>query len=127
MIIKDKDTSAAVEFISKNGKRIKDFEAKISFIKSNEVIVKSKFFIKNIGNILAVQILILDGEITKVMIVAEPYCMRREKNIIKYNCRYKQSTGAEKYMNIHKPKHRKKKGDDNDGNTDNIVDKGNAD
>ena len=114
MIIKDKDTSAAVEFISKNGKRIKDFEAKISFI-------------KNIGNILAVQILILDGEKTKVMIVAEPYCMRREKNIIKYNCRYKQSTGAEKYMNIHKPKHRKKKGDDNDGNTDNIVDKGNAD
>ena len=53
--------------------------------------------------------------------------MRSEKNIIKYNCRYKQSTGAEKYMNIHKPKHRKKKGDDNDGNTDNIVDKGNAD
>ena len=30
-------------------------------------------------------------------------------------------------MNIHKPKHRKKKGDDNDGNTDNIVDKGNVD
>ena len=48
MIVKDKDTSAAVEFISKNGKRIKDFEAKISFIKNNEVIVKSKFFIKNI-------------------------------------------------------------------------------
>ena len=89
MIIKDKDTSAAVEFISKNGKRIKDFEAKISFIKNNEVIVKSKFFIKNIGNILAVQILILDGERTKVMIVAEPYCMRREKNIIKYTLFYK--------------------------------------
>ena len=126
MTIKDKETSAAVEFVSKNGNRIKDFEAKISFTENNEVTVKSKFFIKNIENILAVQILILDGERTKVMIVAEPYCMRREKNIIKYSCRYKRSTGAEKYMNIHKPKHRKKKGDDDAGNTDNIADKGNA-
>ena len=82
MIIKDKETSAAVEFVSKNGNRIKDFEAKISFTKNNEVTVKSKFFIKNIENILAVQILILDGERTKVMIVAEPYCMRREKILL---------------------------------------------
>lgn len=127
MIIKSKETTAAVEFVSKNENRIKDFEAKVIFAENNEVIIRTKYCIKNISNILAVQILILDGERTKVMIVAKPYSMRREKNIIKYNCRYKQSIGAEKYMNIHKPKHRKKKEGDDDGNTDNTADKGNVD
>ena len=115
--ISEIESNAAISFISKNGKQIKDCNAKVKYIKNDSITIYSRYDIKNIENILGIQIFILDSERTKIAIAAVPKNKTKEKQYIKYECYYKKSAGAEKFINIHKPKNTHKKEVKNNGNS----------